>query len=307
MRHKFGKMKTIEQIAQYTKACAFPDEDWQRVLNWCKERYGGGKLHRCQVPLSESTYEQFLEWVDNGFGSGDMVKYGNTQGIVGLSTPDYTFLAAYCAMDGSLVVKKSKDQSLPDRVLKIDNLNSLSRLNKEDEIILAQKAFVKGYKTSCTHGLLTPLYTPKKFSWASFKEKRADGKRIGIYLESKGLEYHFLAFYDNGEMKFDCWVDSECTPLKPSTMTEIHDFESALSKAGYSFNAVTNQLVKLPKRAKNTKYWYVNESFDVRQDVDLFDRASNNRFSARNYFTNYAEAVSFAWEVKKLRDKGESD
>lgn len=38
-----NRMKTLNQIIRYTSQCSFQDDDWQMVLAYCRERYGGGK------------------------------------------------------------------------------------------------------------------------------------------------------------------------------------------------------------------------------------------------------------------------
>ena len=39
-------MKTLDQIIRYTSQCRFPDDDWQKVLAYCRERFKGGKIHK---------------------------------------------------------------------------------------------------------------------------------------------------------------------------------------------------------------------------------------------------------------------
>ena len=97
-------MKTLNQIYRYTADCHFSDEDWQRVLEYCRKRFKGGKIHKALYPKADSTYRQFRKWIETGFGAGDMVSYGNTMGIVSSSTPASIVLAAYCDYEGNLIV-----------------------------------------------------------------------------------------------------------------------------------------------------------------------------------------------------------
>ena len=56
-------MKTLDQIIRYTSQCRFPDDDWQKVLAYCRERFKGGKIHKALSPISESSYDQFVNWL----------------------------------------------------------------------------------------------------------------------------------------------------------------------------------------------------------------------------------------------------
>ena len=39
-------MKTLDQIYRYTSDCQFSDGDWQKILDYCRKLYGGGKIHK---------------------------------------------------------------------------------------------------------------------------------------------------------------------------------------------------------------------------------------------------------------------
>lgn len=283
-------MKSLDQIIRYTSHCRFPDEDWQRVLDECRRVFGGGKIHRAQQPISTSTYGQFEEWLDNGFGSGDMVAYGRMIGIVGSATPERTYLAAYTDFEGNLHAK-NMDVMEPHR---------LRPLNDGERRELRRLMFEKGVDYSVRSGLVSKVYTPKENSYAVFGSDDKGNNNVGMYLGSEGCKYHFSAFVQNGEILMDYWVDSDYAPLKPAGDSDIQRFHRILSKAGWSYNARVNKFVKQTKRGCSNTYWYLNDRFQIVMDKDNGSERHDARFKAGNYFTDLAFALEFMKAVQKM-------
>ena len=75
-------MKTLNQIYRYTADCRFSDEDWQRVLEYCRKRFKGGKIHKALYPKADSTYKQFRKWIETGLYGDSTVEVlsGLTEG-----------------------------------------------------------------------------------------------------------------------------------------------------------------------------------------------------------------------------------
>lgn len=145
-------MKTLDQIIRYTSQCRFPDDDWQKVLAYCRERFKGGKIHKALSPISESSYDQFVNWLDSGFGSGDLVSYGKTMGVIGDCTPEITTLIAYCDYEGNLIAKK----------MNVQDALRLKRLDDERSRELKKKIYERGFDIVARNAKLSELYIPKK-------------------------------------------------------------------------------------------------------------------------------------------------
>lgn len=288
-------MKTLEQIIRYTSHCSFQDDDWQKVLNFCRERYSGGKLHRALSPISESTFEEFLKWIDNGFGSGDIVRYGHTSGIVGSSTPDRTYLAAYLDFDGKLIAKEL--DVFPGKLIRLigDTGSHFEKAMFENKLDFSPRV-----------GRMVKMYIPKKFSYATMYDKKTCQSLVGMYLESddKG-NYHFSAIISSGKLFFDHYVPSNCTPLKPSSQKEIKLLHQIAAKNGYILNGRTCQFVKSIKRGEKNSYWYINDRFEVVADKDNGSKKHNDRYDVGNYFIDYTEALLFAKSIIEKRKGGD--
>lgn len=285
-------MKTLNQIIRYTSHCQFPAEDWQKVLGYCRERFKGGRIHKAQNPISGSTYEQFLNWIDNGLGSGDMVSYGNTMGIVVSSTPDKTLLTAYLDYEGNLMDCQMEILE-PERLERLDD----DRQRQLRKILIDNKVY---YSTQ-THGL-APLCTLKENFYYVIGNNDYGLADVGMYLESDGYKHKFAAIVRNGELLFDYWIDSDYTPLLKAGDSDIQRFHKTVSKAGYVYNARFRQFLPQPKVGSGNVYHYLNDRFEVVTDKDNgIDDKHAQRFAAGNYFLDMGDAITFMKAIKKMR------
>lgn len=286
-------MKSIEQIIRYTSQCEFPPEDWQKVLDYCRNNFSGGKIHRALYPKDKSTYIEFIEWIDNGFGSGDIIRYGHTEGIVSSSTPNRMVLAAYRDFEGNLIVKEL--EVFPGKAMPLE---------EKPKMEFRKQFFNAGYDFYVRNGRVTELYTPKKNSYVSFTRPGNPSVNIGFFLKSDDYRYYFAALLLNDELLIDCSIEHECTPLKSSTIREVQRLHSRASKEGWTLEGRSNKFVKKELRNYKGKYWYITDRFTVTADKDTGSPLHDERFEMGNYFIDETEAVLFAREMV-IKRKGE--
>ncbi len=284
-------MKSLNQIIRYTSHCRFPDEDWQKVLDYCRKRFKGGKIHKAQKPISNSTYNQFLKWIDNGLGSGDMVSYGKTMGIIVSSTPDKTLLTAYCDYEGNLMDNQMEVLN-PERLMRLDDERS-RQLRK----LMIDNNF--DYSTN-SHGLV-PLYTLKENLYVVIGNNDYGTADVGMYLESDGYKHKFAALVHNGELMFDCWIDTDYTPLRKADDADVQRFHKAISKAGYVYNSRVKQFIKQPNTGSDNIYYYLSDRFDIVTEKDDGGDKHAERFAVGNYFLDFGEALMFMKSIRKMR------
>ena len=286
-------MKTIEQIVRHTSQCEFTEDDWQKVLDYCRTNFTGGKIHKALKPSYKSDYCQFIDWIDNGLGAGDIVLYGHTVGIVSVSVPTTMILAAYCDYDGKLIVK--------DLEVFQGKACHASPVQKSD---FRKLLFDNGYDFSVKNGKLFELYSPKKYSYVTFVIEGSSSVNIGMYLDSDSCQYHFAALLMNGEIYVDHKIDKRCTPLKPSTLKEVQTLHSKAAKNGWVLNSKTNAFVQKSKRNYKGRYWYITDRFTVTADKDSGNGVHDERYEVGNYFIDQTEAVLFAKEIIEKRKEG---
>lgn len=286
-------MKTLDQIYRYTSDCSFSDEDWQKILCYCRKHFKKGKVHRALSPLTQSTYDQFIGWVEQGFGSGDLVSYGKTMGIVKTGIPGHIELAAYCDYEGNLIVKEMN-------VMDVERVRPLER----ERCVEFKKLMInKGVDFSVRLGKTCELYIPKENYYVTLENGEGCEPDVGMFLKSDGYNYHFMAFLSNGKLKMDCWVKSEYTPLRQAGSSDIRRLHHAISDAGWSFNERTKSFVRLAQKRKDNHYWYLNDRFEIVSDVDNGTKKHSERYDAGNYFSDQTEALMFMKAVKEIVKK----
>lgn len=296
----------LDPIFRYTLDCRFSDEDWQEVLDQCRRWFKGGKIHRLKKTRTHSTYEKFMDWVKNGFKYGDYVSYGNICGIIGLNVPtdepfsvedvnahSGVFLSVYTDFDGNLITHE----------MEVRNPERLQPLDEERKRAFKKKLYDAGLEYYIRTNSLGELYAPQKYFYVTLENGFNDTPGIGMYLESDGCKHHFAAFLSGRKLEMDCWIDSNYTPLKAASESEIRQLHNATSKAGWSFNEREKRFVKHPVRNANNVYYYLNEMFDMVMERDNGDKKHQDRFDAGNYFADRTEAFAFMVEIKKMRGK----
>lgn len=285
-------MKTSEQILRYISQCEFPKDDWQKVLDYCRGKFGGGKAHKSQNPLpdSQSTYEQFIDWIDNGIGVGEIVRYGHTLGIVGAYTPGCARLGAYLSFDSELIC---------------DTMDiAKSKIYKAND---AEIALVKNKLAACALKFSVSLSTCVK----TYQPKGGDIVRVtdgsnqtsAIFRSNDGVSNYFYAYVDNGKVITDKEILMESATLSLPTKTDIQRLMVALAKNNLEWSARLRVLrhVEVSRAAKNGRYWYVGDRFSVCSDLDKYTKLHDERHKCGNYFVSYQTAVLFAQKVQDLR------
>lgn len=283
-------MKTIEQVISYISQCEFPNSDWPLVQDYCKEHFGGRNVSRARNPLYVSTYRQFTEWVDSGFGPGDIVRYGHTVGIVSTSVPDIAILAAYCDFEGNLITRNL--QIFPSKILPLEDKPAQE---------FRELMFKNGVDFSVKDGKIVKVYTPKNFSYVSFKLDGSTSVSTGLLLGSDGCEYHFSALLIDNTLYIDHKIELRCTPLKKATLKEVQKLHSKASRLGWALEGRKHTFVRKSERNPKGKYWYITDRFTVTADKDSGTAKHDARFEAGNYFTDETEAVLFARDLVMRR------
>lgn len=285
-------MKTQEQVLRYASICRFPDADWQKVLDYCRNNYGGGKAHKAQKPISNSTYEEFIQWIDCGYGPGDIVRYGHTLGMVGASTPDRTYLIAYLSFEGELVVRDM--EVFPYKLFRSDSTEA-ERFNG----IVRQHNFE--FSTSLSS--LVPSYVPSKGDFVALNANGATW--YGIFRQSDGDDNYFYALVKDGVAYKDMAVSVVEATMSLPSREQMIKIQAALSASRLEWNArlmVLTDVVDIRAGVRG-KYWYITDRFKVCTDKDMHTKLHDDRYKNGNYFPSLSDALLFLQKLQELRQE----
>lgn len=285
-------MKTKEQVLRYISQCEFSDEDWQKVLDYCREKYGGGKAHRALKPLpnSKSTYQSFLEWIDSGFGVGDVVRCGHTLGIVGAYTTGCARLAAYLSLDGRFIdntIEFSKD-----KIYKAD----------ESEVALVKRELIlHSLEFSVSLSCCVKAYQPNGGDFV--RVTKGSVRTTAIFRSNDGEVVYFYAYVDGDAIVKDKECRVEDISMSNPTKTDIQRILMVMAKNKLEWLPRKRMLccIELSRALKGGRYWYCTERFTICSDVDKYIKIHNERYKSGNYFVSYQEAILFLQKVHDLR------
>lgn len=278
-------MKTNDQIIRYTTHCRFTPDDWTKVKQYCQQEAKVKFIHKGKEPISNSTFEDFTKWLESGFGSGDIVRYGHTIGIVGDDIPEKTYLVAYLRWDGELIIN--------DMI--ISDPSRLEMADEEEREQIRRLLFESKQEYNVKESEFTPVCRLQGNLFYSLGDTNNGKTNIGIYCETRNNMYHFHVFLKDGKVIKDYWTEVNYTPLHKATDREIIRLQRVMGKANIVFNAQRGGFI-----GKN-KYWYLNDAFQIVMDRDSPHKRHMDRFNVGNYFTNYEDALQFMVAVKKLR------
>lgn len=285
-------MKAKEQIIKYTSQCRFSDEDWQRVLDYCRTKFGGGKIHKSQKPISNSTYQQFIDWIEStiSYGVGDIIQYGNTLGILGAYTPDCVYLSAYLSLDNDLIEQK----------LEIFRHRIIRPTNEEKEKFLSiLKSKRLTFSVSLAH--CVKLYEPDNGDIVRVTTKKV--QTTGIFRAKDDKNLYFYAYVDENNIIKNYTVSQTDVSISKPTKTDVERLQITLAKNCLEWSARYKELraVAYLRAPKGKRYWYISETFTICGDIDMYTKRHDERFKNNNYFCSYGDAVYFSQKIHEIR------
>lgn len=294
-------MKTKEQIIRQIKLYKFTDEEWQKVYAFCRDNYGTG-FNKPFRGKYECDYLKFMDWMDNGFGSGDLVRCGDdSAAIISYAIDDNVYYCAYFDMDNNLII-------MEDKLYKARNFSR--KLLPENE---AHKFYdiinQAGYRISVINGVICKK-SPLRIGEARFFSYQ--GK--SLYGVVKGYD-------DNGAVfgfgySDDTFINAEIQV----PMEDVHDIvsstaedkmdEEIAAKYHVRWHQALKQLCYLSARApKGGRYYYLTDKFTFAVTKENYSKVSDMRYEMGNYFNSWEDITAFFMKLKVLRsdmiDKGE--
>lgn len=278
-------MKSHEQIICHTSHCHYSPEDWGKIKDYCHNYENGGHIHKGKSPRVNSSYENFIEWITDGFGSGDIVRYGKTVGIVGDHLPGHLFLAAYFGLEDNLIIKE----------LRVRDTERLHYANNEEVLKIRKALFEHGLEYNIKESSFSSICTPKKFLYYSYGDTCGGRTNMGIYCNTENNKYKFFIYLKDGKLLRDYAIDVNYTSLHPLTDKEKLKFNAALKRGKVVFDESRGGVVGLER-----KYWYLNDRFEVVLDKDNGAQRHADRHKVGNYFLSMEDALLFKTKINEI-------
>ncbi len=270
--------KLKAQVKRHLQNCSFTDQDWQKVLDYCKGIYGGGSMHRAIRPQYKSTYEEFVDWMENGFASSNIVRCKDYICIVADQFGEEVITNVLMAPTGELSTEETRFKS-----------DQVSLANIADCKKIMNKLSNNGYRYSPSLSKLIRTYCPKENTMVGLTINGTDCN--GVFREFDGdlVRLHF--YVSDGMVVKDYHGKADVRMITKKGMDEVYE---TLKKEGLAWNYRTGMLEKTVKRvAKGETYWYISDKFTIVSAKDSYLLTHNTRYTRGNYFYYYKDALDF--------------
>ena len=282
--------KTKYQVNRYITHCRFPDDDWQKVLTYCRSNKLG-YAHKAAHPRSGSSYSQFLEWIESGYGAGDVVRYGHTIGILSTCTPEYSELCAYYTADRKLLISN----------LQISNDRIMPSTNDDAKMIYGDLRML-GMDFDERLSIIHERLLPKPYMRISYSYNNVHG--YGVISEYEGNYAHFLFGIEGKKVRLDFNIPVYELTAKPVDKNDVVVMNDMLAVANLRWNVSLNQLETIGARAVlGAAYWYITDKFTIGSAIENGTPTCNVRHENGNYFIDFKEASDFLQSIHNMRKK----
>lgn len=295
-------MKTKKQIDHFLRKRKYKSEiDFEGISLYCKNKYGI-KLH---VPSSYSTtdhaldYAAFANWLESGYGAGDVVKWGEYIGLVQDSNIEDVKICLRIDRNGP----NFNSITIPIQDITHADENALKRINHVlDEM---------GKEFGNPFFVITDKFIPGSGSLVCFQNHQTgqDGYGVVRQIQKSGEIIMYCYCYKGETVKFNMHEylgninDFSFTSFKPTDYPR-KALETELNKAGKSWNHYLKRIEPVNMRVDlNERYWYITDKMQVTSDIEKNKATSNKRYLAGNYFRREEDAVAIlAAEMEIRRD-----
>lgn len=297
-------MKTKRQIEHFLARKKYKSElDFDGISLYCKDKFGI-KLHRPTQYYPEATegidlidYAAFANWLEHGFGAGDVVEWGENIGLVqDVSTKEIRICLKidrngpvfdFLLVDGQLI--HPAQESAVKRIYE-----ALDENNKEF-----------GNPFFC----ITDKYIPNSGAIVTFQNHKTGKEGVGVVrLIKKTGEILMYCWFIKGEPvrysmneELGNVVDYSFQQVQPADYPR-KALDVALAKVGKTWNHFLKRIEPLKMKVeKGSKYFYISDKRSVVCDTEKGTPTSHKRYLAGNYFKRQEDAMRILEEENELR------
>lgn len=277
-------MKSKEQVIRYISRRSYPALDWARVLEVCRQTYGSG-IKKASHPKSESSFDEFIDWLKNGIGDGEIVSVDEKTGIF-CNNGDGTFkLLAWKSDGGKIQVEDVKIN--PNECIVVDGDDFYKNLRKN------------GYQYFLSLGTVSKRKLPHTNQVVRVRYKNRCG--IGIINKSGVKETSFICLYFDDLLRDVSYDTSELDFFSVDKKDNIC-FCNILNDNHLKFDKKKSKLVWARKRVNiGGSYWFISDTFTLKTAADKRTVVDNWRYDIGNYFSEYEIAINFLQELIEKR------
>lgn len=287
-------MKTDKQIRALVASQAFKSQaDYEMIIAFCNRLKTYIRNPHPSISAQGIDVSQFIEWYNNGFGTGDLVLCENKVLVLGLCNPASAHVIG--SIDGNEI--KAEDYWA-------DNC-SLSLVFGEKRIEFLRLIAAHGFQIE--NDCLSQKYIPQVNDRVDFASDSTKGVGVvrSVNFETGEVELYCYFLYKTKQTAYSMHEKGICN---------IHDFvftESSrssqkrlsreLARFGKEWNEKLHRIQPINyKLPKGEKYYVINEKLKVVSFVERDNFTSMSRRNSGNYFHSNAEALDMVGKIHEL-------
>lgn len=294
-------MKTDRQaIALLSKRGAKSEKDKNDIESLCKGRGIILRFFHPEInPTTGVTPFEFLDWLDNGYGNGEIALFDKGFGIISDTDLTRCIIRGYLDNDGhwnecELEYDNSQLSKLaPELQIKKDA--ELSRLGIEYKF--RDLNISKKYKPSRDERVL--FYNALECGVGAIREVDIENNTVELYCyykytdDSIGYSMHEKGIVTYNEYHFEV----------PSISTKRR-LNVELGRFGKVWNEKLHRIEPVqPKVLKGERYWYIDDRMKLVPGIEKGTPTSHFRYIGGNYFATQAEGIDCLGRIANiLRD-----
>lgn len=291
-------MKTKQQLEQFLRNRKYRTRiDYDLISSYCRTKFSL-KLHEPSYFVADTgiTAAIFQEWLENGFGGGDVAKYKDAVCLIQSSEPEETKICFVIDSEGA----RQHDETIPTA--------ALEKAGEEDRKHLYNSLDSLGLEFGNPFFVVTPQYRPTSGDLVSFVNKKTGEEGVGVVRQCyqsgrvtmfcyviKGSEPKY-----NMEEEFGQAVDFRFTSHGPADYSRKY-LEATLNKVGKTWNHSLKRIEPMNLEVeKGQPYWFISDKRTVQQTIEKKTIVSHQRYLAGNYFKSNEEANEMLAEQNEL-------
>lgn len=301
-------MKTENQILHFLSASKIKSEtDWDFISAYCKTNLKIKLSEFIKPSYNDSGISplDFSEWLNNGYGDGDVVVYKNGYAILGKCTMDDAKIEAIM-VDGQITIKRTSAK-----------VSVLSKATEKETQQFMSALYNSGFQYAEDNMLVIERFVPSINDKVDFKNDKIHGIGVirSIDTEKNILEFYCYYIYGSGEIGYsmhETLGGPDEYVFNPLTIGGRRRLERELNTKGKTWKDKIRRIEPLNYRVEAGKpYWYISDKFKACKAIEKYSAVSNQRFLVGNYYTSLGECLDdiaiFAENRRNALAKPEND
>lgn len=268
--------------------------DWKGVAHFCQNEYD--ILLECPKKFYDEGigFIEFGEWLKNGYGGGDIVRYNNNLSILGKCNISDVVIEAFFA-NGSLTIQQI-----------VANVSEIERVAEEERKEFYRLLAHEGLQFHEAYQKIVEKYIPKPGEKVVFQGESDRGVGVVREYDEETKEVIMYCYYMYGSGKIGYSMHENIGMIHDYIFSSMNisarrRLDRELQKYGKTWHDKMKRVEPVNAKAKEGEaYWYITDQFKLKKDIEKGTPKSHFRYLAGNYFLEQNVARDIEGKINEL-------